>query len=306
VHWLPVSTFAASPLAWWRPNEVAFRGEPSSYTYGKGFDTRGANGILFLDIRSQVDGTGLIRVSNRPDLGKDRDLRTRGPRVARVEAALVVPALRGRDIRPFSSNPSLFVLAAHYPEDRSQALESGELSRTYPAARTFLSYFRDKLLARRPYLGFRPNESCWWQLQGTNHMDRGYLVCISEIADPPAAAVVGVQWSPELGRSVLPMPDHKVTFFNTNSEDEAYFLCGLFNSAALQVLIARFANFTAVSPATLRYLPIPKFDPGSEVHQMIAAASQEAHMANGDAARRQASAQVDELVGELMMARAPN
>ena len=141
-----------------------------------------------------------------------------------VEATLVVPAVRGRDINPYSAEPSLYVLVAHEPDRRSRPLSAQQLRDDFPGARRFLNWFKNKLLARRPYMSFRPTEECWWQLQGTDHMDHGYLVCISEIANPPSAAVFSSRWDEGLRRTVLPMPDHKATFFNTENADEAFFL----------------------------------------------------------------------------------
>ena len=280
VRWEPISTFEAAPLAWWRSNELTLRGRPSPYTYGKGFDTRGANGILFLDVRGIVKSDGRIRAANNPEAGRDRDLRDAGPHIGNIEASLVVPVVRGRDVDAFRVQPSAWLLLAHSPTERSQPLSWQELNQAR-GAREFLMHFRSKLRVRRPYMNFRPTDDCWWGVQGAEHMDSGFLVCVREIADSIAAAVVRTTFDETLGRSVLPAPDHKLTFFNTQDEDEAYYLAAMLNSSTIKTLSERYVNFIAISPATLRYLPIPRYDSSKTTHRELATASREAHATSG-------------------------
>ena len=296
VRWEPISTFPPSPLAWWFDSETSFRGEPSRYKYGKGFDTRGANGILFLTLRGRAQGSGTIRVSNDPELGRSAELRRAGPHVANVEAALVVPAIRGRDVSAYKVSPSAWLLLPHSTSARSKPLSESEL-RAFPGARQFLNNFRPALRARRPYMNFVPTDSLWWQVQGVDHMDSGYFVCISEIASGLAAAVAAPFFSEELGRTVLPIVDHKCTFLNTEDEAEAYYLAGMLNSEAITTLADRFANFIAISPATLRNLPITKFDLANSLHVAISKASRAAH-----AGVESGPAEVNVVVAKLMAA----
>ena len=126
-------------------------------------------------------------------------------------------------------------------------------------------------------MNFAPTDSLWWQVQGVDHMDSGYFVCVSEIASGLAAAVAAPFFSEELGRTVLPIVDHKCTFLNTEDEAEAYYLAGMLNSEVITTLAERFANFIAISPATLRNLPITMFDRTNPLHVAISKASKAAH-----------------------------
>jgi N-6 DNA Methylase len=270
VDWHPISSDPASPLAWWSKDETPLRGNPSPYTFGKGLDTRGANGILF--VRPKTKATdGRITIANVPEAGRDDVVKRQGAKVASVEAELVVPIVRGRDITaPFVIDWSgNYLLLAHEPSRRDRPLELPELQ-ARPGAFRYLRRFKPRLTKRKPYMNFRVSEEMYWQVQGAEHMDRGYLTCVTEIANPPIAAVLHAVWDEQLGRTVLPVPDHKIVFFQTESEPEAYFLAGLINSRALQTLLQRFANFTAVSPQTLRYLPLIAFDSGDAEHRELA------------------------------------
>jgi hypothetical protein len=53
----------------------------------------------------------------------------------------------------------------------------------------------------------------------------------------------------------------------------------MINSPRAQDLLQRFANFTAISPQTIQYLPIPPFNPQDAQHRRIAELSRQAHAA---------------------------
>ncbi|HYN81181.1 MAG TPA: hypothetical protein VES88_06735 [Gemmatimonadaceae bacterium] len=284
VAWTPISTYDASPLAWWRPGEVPLRGQPSTYTFGVGFHTRGANGIFFVTLRGRVDRQRKIRVENIPSAGRDQAVIARGPQIGAVDADLVVPAVRGRDVGPFSVEPSQYVILAHDVATRSRPLTQAEMTGPYRATHAYLAQFRERLIDRPRYFQFVATAQLWWHLAGVRHFEPGgFLVCVNEIAIPPAAAVLREIWDPSLGRTVMPVPDHKVIFYRTVVEEEAYYLAGMINSPALQRLLERFANFTAVSPLTLRHLPIPRFDATNPAHQTLARLSKQAHELTGGA-----------------------
>jgi hypothetical protein len=205
--------------------------------------------------------------------------------------------VHGADVKPFAIAPARhWLLLAHDPRDRARPLDPDELARR-PGAAAFLRRFRARLARRSPYVSFRPDDGIWWQVQGAEHMDRGFLVCVSEIAEPPAAAVLRARRDPFLGRVVLPAPDHKVVFHRTDDEDEAHYLAAVINSTETAALLARFANFTAIAPQTIRHLPIPRWDPRDRAHRALAARSRELHEAPSTIGSRLPA--IDELVRRL-------
>lgn len=279
VVWSPISTYNASPLAWWLPGEIPLRRPPSSYTFGMGFNTRGALGVYHVELRSSVvPQSGMIRIANSPEGGVTQV----SQRVGNVNARLVVPVVRGQNIRPFSIEPEGYVLLPHDPDDRARPLSQAEMqSAEYRGAYEFLSNFRQVLLDRPPYQQFRPSEAMWWHVGSCEQLGaHGTILCVQEIADPPSAAVLRPIWDERLGRTVLPIPNHKCVFYRTSDEEEAYYLAGMINSRAAQQLLQRFANFTAISPQTIRYLPIPPFDLHNAQHRRIAELSRLAHGAS--------------------------
>lgn len=305
VRWFPISRYPASPFAWWRVGETPLQGDLSTYTFGVGFHTRGANGIYFVELRGDAQPDGRIRVANIPDRGRDDEVKGRGAQTGTVEAVLVVPAVRGRDVQPYSVRPSSHVLLPHDPERRARPLNEGEMRGSYRGAYQFLRTFKAALLARPPYMGFRPREDLWWHLLDTEHMDGpAHFVCVREQPGGNHVAMAGVIseiWDERLGRRVTPVFDHKVIFFRTEDADEAYYLAGMINSRGIRLILERFANFISVSPQTLRYLPIPTFDAQNPAHREIAAHSRDAHAASG-ADRTAAISRVDAAVDDLLIA----
>jgi len=208
--------FTPSALAWWREEEAILCGPPNHYNFGEGLNTRGANGVYFIEVRSRVDGDRLIRIANLPNTGRTASIQQRGPQIMRVESDLVVPLVRGRDVQAFNVEPSGYIILPHDPEDRSKALDRRIFTKYYPHAWAFFRTFRDELERRSPYLSFHLNAACWWQVYETDHMTRGFLVCVAEIASLPRCRVLEPIWDDNLGRTVLPAVDRKVIFYSTS------------------------------------------------------------------------------------------
>ena len=73
----------------------------------------------------------------------------------------------------------------------------------------------------------------------------------------------------------------------------------MINSRPLQTLMTRYANFVAVSPATLRYLPIPEYDPADALYSRLAELSRRAHEAE-DESRAAVVEDIDPVAAEIM------
>lgn len=75
----------------------------------------------------------------------------------------------------------------------------------------------------------------------------------------------------DLGRSTAPLLDHKLLFCSVPSRDEAIYLTAMINSTPMQDLLASYANATAVSPTTLRRMPIPAYDDSNALQVSVVA-----------------------------------
>jgi hypothetical protein len=114
----------------------------------------------------------------------------------------------------------------------------------------------------------------WCRIDGPlSHMGGEHLVVVREQSERPAAAVVDAVFDFDLGRSASPLIDHKLLFCSVESRDEALYLAAFINSTPVQDLLASFANEIAVSPTTLRRLPVPAWDDTNEKMKALADAA---------------------------------
>lgn len=246
-------------------------GGENPYSFGKGLDTRGANGVFFVEILHSNRREGRVLIQNDPAAGRTPGVReTRGW----VEAELVYPLLRGRDVQTWSAVPSGYILAPYEPDDLARLL-SEERWAEFPEAHRWLRRHRPILSARRPppTRSWNLNGNDWCRLDGPlNYMDEAHIVVVRELQQRPAAAVMSARFDDTLGRATAPLIDHKLMFCAVRSADEARFLTAIINSGPIQDLLASYGNQIAMSPQTLRRLPIPQFDETDSGHQAIATA----------------------------------
>ena len=90
-------------------------------------DTRGANGIYFLDVLDDVRPDGSVLVANRPGAGRARTRPAPPRREFRVAADLVWPLLRGQDVARWSARPEGYILCPHNPADLGRPLSAADL-----------------------------------------------------------------------------------------------------------------------------------------------------------------------------------
>lgn len=236
-------------------------GGSNRWTFGKGLDTRGANGVYFVEILNRDNPQQRILIENLPKAGRNRDVRA----VAGwVEADLVQPLLRGKDVRAWLADPSGYVVAPYDLDGGGVLLSETELKRSYPAAWRWLRRHLPTLKSRKPppTRSWDLAGSDWYRLDGPiSHMGFGNIVVVREQQKRPAAAIVPTKFDEALGRTATAFVDHKLVFCSVDSPDEAVYLTTVINATTMQDLLASFSNEIAVAPKTLSRLPIPDFDP---------------------------------------------
>ena len=249
----------------------------NSYTFGKGLDTRGANGLFFVKTGKMTAASGkkkaLIRVTNDPSAGRNKNVVKVDDN---VEAELVYPVLRGRDVQDWVAEPSGHFLLPHSPTDLSKPIEYKTLRRDYPRADSWLRHNKAFLTDRRTppsrNWDMSATGSDWCRVDGPlQHMGHGYSVVFREISTEPQAAFVEAYTDYDLGRSVRPLIDHKLSFLTLESREEALYLTAMLNSTPMKDLLRSFVSGTSISPAAIEKAPIPEFDPTSQDMKRLAA-----------------------------------
>lgn len=235
-------------------------GGSNRYEFGVGLHTRGANGIYFCRIIEADRAGQQVLIENLPQEGRNREITaTRGW----VESAVVHSLLRGRDVQEWTARPSRHFILPHDPSNLDKVLKDSVLREHYPKARKWLRRHYDILSARAapPTRSWKMDGDDWCRVDGAlGHMDARHLVVVREQQARPAAAVVDATMDFDLNRRSTPLIDHKLMFCSVPSRAEALYLVAMINSTPMQDLLVSFANSIAISPTTLRRLPIPDFD----------------------------------------------
>lgn len=235
-------------------------GGSNDWSFGKGLDTRGANGVFFVRILRAHQARGTVDLVNIPSESK----RPRPPEArGQVESQLVYPLLRGRDVRAWIAKPTSYMVLPHNPDNLGDVLADSEFVAKFKRTRDWLRRFFPRLKQRRtpPRRAWNMEGDDWCRVDGPlSHMAGRHIVVVREISDKPAAAVIKARMDFDLGRVASPLIDHKLLFCAVKSEEEALYLAAFINSTPVQDLLDSYINAVAVSPTTLSRLPIPAFD----------------------------------------------
>jgi hypothetical protein len=257
---------------------VLLEGGANDWSFGMGLNTRGAAGIYYVDVLSANKAEGTVRIRNRPAEKRNNAVQAR---TRSVEAALVHPLLRGRDIDAWEVHPSGYVVVPQDPNDLKYSLTEGEMVTRFPETLKWLRSHAAVLRKRSvPTKAWHIAGPDWFRLQGSfEYMAGAYLIVVPEQRMPPPAAVIEPAYDLHLGRKAMPLPNHKVVFCSVATLDEALYLAALINSTQIQALLGSFASQTAVSPTTLARLPIPPYNSSSSRVQEIVNSSRTIHSA---------------------------
>jgi hypothetical protein len=249
-------------------------GGTNRWTFGKGLDTRGANGVFFVSIIESDKPRSRVLIENNPKAGRNKAVkRSRGW----AESALVHPLLRGRDVVAWSAKPGGYIFAPYRPVEMDHLLDDKEFRESYRDGWRWLRGHASVLMTRKPpptraWILDGPD---WCRLDGPmRHMLSSNIVVVRELQKQPAAAVIQLRHDQKLGRTTAPLIDHKLMFCAVDSPDEAVYLAAVINSTPIQDLLVSYANEIAVSPQTMARLPIPDFDLAA--HQPVVDAGRDA------------------------------
>jgi len=239
----------ASPLLLMpRPGLVASRSIRKSSPYldsiREGINTRGANGIFFVEVLEEDADYIIIR--NLPSEGRNESISTcEGP----VERQVVRRLLRGSDVNIGIAEPSHGLLLFHDDSHVSNPIGVSEVRRQYPRAYEFMTHFEVPLRGRRPFRNFDPSGPEDWLgiYSVTTAALATHKVVIREIAQGMIAAAVH-------GADVI--PDHKLYVIPCSSASEADRLARVLNSRVVHYMVMSFSVSTSVTGSFLRYIGI--------------------------------------------------
>jgi len=242
----------------------------SDYQAHEGVNTGGANGVYWLEIMERLPN-GLVRVLNITK-GQRRKVES-APAV--IEADLLYPLLRGRDVQRWHAEPKAWILVTHLPDMKLKAIPEEEMQLQYENTYHYLKQFEDLLRQRAAYKRYFSKDAPFYSM-----FDVGtYTFALYKVVWPWISVGVrgAIVSSWEHKRVVL---EHNTSFVGCQQKAEAYFICSLLNSVIGDFSIRAYYSGGGggiASPQVLQNIRIPKFDPHNSLHLGLAELSEKAH-----------------------------
>jgi hypothetical protein len=227
------------------------------------------NGVFWL--KSVIEERkGRVRITNWSDVGK---IKVESIDTI-IEDSLVFPLLRGRDVHRWKSKPSTHILLTQDPQTRT-GIDERTMKTKYPDTHRYLMHFEKALRKRPGYVKyFDPRKDPFWTIYNVGEYSVApFRVVFKELTDFFQSAVLPIG-----GKSVI--ADTKLRFIECHSQQEAYFVAGLLNSAP--AILYLYATATWVQTADyqasdISRLNLPRFDKSNSAHTAVVKISETCH-----------------------------
>lgn len=245
----------------------------NGYRARTGIFTGGANAVYWLKVRG-AEGD-MLTVSNLVGRAKRRCEEI----TAQVEKDYVYPLVRGGDLQKWKVSYNAYLLCPHTAETKIRPVPQDRLQAHAPGTFRYLSHFRPVLDGRRGFAGwekFIQEQAFHALLRVGSYTFSPYKVAWRYIASEFICSVIGSVDDPWLGERLL-MPNEKLMYVSTESEEEAYYLCGVLSSALVAECVKSFMAPTSISTHVLNKLYIPPYDAGEPLHAEIARVCKAGH-----------------------------
>ncbi len=229
------------------------------------------NGVYWVKLTNRRPD-GLLTIDNIGEVGKIKISTISHP----LEADLLYPLLRGRDVQRWRAAPSACIILAQDPETRAGYAEPW-MKENLPETYRYFKRFEEKLRGRSGFRKFfDPKKDPFWSIYNVGPYTLAtYKVVWREQAAEFTAAVVGVEEIAGRQRSVI--PDHKLMLVALDRFEEAHYLCAALNSSTCRVAVKGYVVETQTSVHVLEHIAVPRFDPAIAAHRNLAELSQRAH-----------------------------
>ena len=228
--------------------------------------TADLNGIYFVEIIAENIAENLVKIKTRPDAGR-KDI---GPAQEYwVEPNLLFPLIKGAsDFTKcyFNKKHSLFTFVPNRGIVK-KAYENGinEMALLRNTKKFFSSY-KSLLENRSTFKGRMKNAPYYAIYNVGDYTFSPWKVIWAEQKDFCAAVVSGVDMS-IIGQKPF-IPDHKVFFVDFNSQEPAYFLCGLLNSDIV-IEYVKSHNISIQIGDIFKHMNLPSYNSKSVEHKKL-------------------------------------
>jgi hypothetical protein len=239
------------------------------YRAWKGADTRGGNGIFWLELLERSDK--LLRARNTPEFSRRKT--EKPPQKEWVfEDALVYSLLQGRETERWLTAPKHWLI---FPHEGDSAIPENELKQRWP--KTF-AYFKEMepYLRKRKMFDLSRRELVFYSLFETgDFLLAPYKVVWKYVASELTCAVQE-PLKDSKGHTVV-IPDHKLVIVPFGEASEAHYVCSVLNSSIARFIASTYVVSTQISTHILDFIRVPKFNAKNSLHVKLSMASRRAH-----------------------------
>jgi hypothetical protein len=223
------------------------------YRAWRGTDTRGANAIYWFHLLNRTPGGVLVRNATE---GAKKKVEAK---TVTLEADLLHPLVRGRDVVKWKAKTDLWML---YPHDLDEPLSEDRIKKL-PKTWGYLTGFKEELAKRKMFdLSFR-KQAFYALFQTHEELLSPIKVVWREVSSSFEAAIV------QATEEKVPIPDHTVVFVPFREIEEAAFFCATVNSSPFRFLVKRYVPLHP-SPHILNAIIVPAFSKNEYLHARIA------------------------------------
>jgi hypothetical protein len=195
-----------------------------------------------------------------------------------IEADLLYPLIRGRDVGHFSYKTEgwyQLIPNLHYENMQTE----DQFADQYPLTYSYLKNFERILSNRSTYKRYQKYLPFYVIYCVGNYCLASYKVVWPEQQNPSnfQACVVS-----NYDKSIIPnkliIPDHKLYYVNCDNINEAHYLCGFLNSEPASNWLGGFLLGKQIGTTIFQYMQVPKFDKNNLLHNNISDLSIQAHI----------------------------
>jgi len=247
----------------------------NNYRARTGVFTGGANAVYWLDVLSSDGET--VQVTNIIERAKRKVEKV----TATLEKQFVYPMIKGSDVQKWRVKYDTYILCPHTATSKMWPVPHEEMERSTPLTYSYLSRFKEDLMARNGFAGWEKEiqqQEFHAILRIGDYTFSKYKVVWKYIATEFICAVISEVDDKYLGTKVC-LPNEKIMYVSTESENEAFYLCGVLSSSLISNCVKGFMNPTSISAHVLDKLNIPDFDPSNSLHIRIAEYCKQGHSA---------------------------
>jgi hypothetical protein len=283
LHAKPINQDQRSPWLTMSPESFSLSEKylgDSFYKARKGIEPCGAKGIYLVEANFNTKNQVVIKnLIERSRLEKAKLL---GVHEGVVEPDFIYPMVGGRNFDKWGLNSYLHMVVPHNNVGQGiyRGVDESDLRTKYSKTYKWLFYFKDLLLETRIRSGkfFDENQFPFYRLDNVgDYTFSSYKVLWKEQSKRMTAVVVSQIQDPVLGLKTV-VTDSKVLFVSLESEQEAYYLCGVLNSRLIGEIVESYTIDVQKGVDIVKNIAIPEFNPNNSMHMKIAKESKSAHL----------------------------